>query len=483
MKTGTNSVLESRKKANRPRVTETLGRWIAGVRYAQIPPEIVEFAKRAIADTVGVAVAACEEGVARIVIESVEDERGPCSIWGTSVKTTARNAALANGTMAHAHDLDDNNMSMVGHASAPVVPAVLALADEVGASGADIVLAYIAGVEVEGKLGLAVTYEHNGRGWHTTSTLGTLGAAAACAKLLKLDAAAAQHALGIAASMASGVRQNFGTMTKPLHAGLAAQNGVLAAKLAAKGLNASDRAIEGHEGFFDLFTDPQVTKCERAVEDLGKKFELLENMPKIHACCALVHTAVDIVLAGLQSGEIQTKDIAGVRCGVSYHALNLMRYGAPRDHLEARFSIPYCVAAALMFGKLGIAEFRDEIVSRPDVHELIKRIDVYVLPEFSTQELFEAAYLAGKTYTDIEVTHLSGKVFKARVPRQKGHPLDPLTAEEFRVKFFECLGMGFVPGVAQKTWTYFMEIEKYDPAKPASFLSREALATSALTLS
>ncbi len=476
MKTDTNSVLESRKKINRPPVTQTLGRWIAAVEYAQIPAEIAEFAKRAIADTVGVALAACDEDVTRIIIETVKDERGRCSIWGSSVKTTARNAALANGTMAHAHDLDDNNMSMVGHASAPVVPAILALADEADASGADIVLAYIVGVEVEGKLGLAVTYEHNGRGWHTTSTLGTLGAAAACAKLLKLDAAAAQHALGIAASLASGVRQNFGTMTKPVHAGIAAQNGVFAAKLAAKGLNASARAIEGHEGFFDLFTDPQIMKCEQGIMDLGKKFELLQNAPKIHASCALVHTAVDIVQAGLQCGEIQTGDIAGVRCGVSYHALNLMRYGAPKDHLEARFSIPYCVAAALLFGKLGIAEFRDEIVTRPDVHELINKIEVYILPEFSTQEPFEEAYAAGRTYTDVEVTHRSGKVFRMRLPRQKGHPLKPLTAEEFRVKFIECLSVGFAPEVAQRTWTYFMEIEKYNPAKPAAFLSREALA-------
>jgi 2-methylcitrate dehydratase PrpD len=479
VKIDTNSVLESRKKMDRPAVTATLGRWIAEVRYAQIPAEIVEFAKRAIADTVGVALAARDEDVSRLVIETVAGEPGPCSIWGTAVKTTARNAALANGTMAHAHDLDDNNMSMVGHASAPVVPAVFALADEVDASGADIVLAYIVGVEVEGKLGLAMTYEHNGRGWHTTSTLGAIGAAAASAKLLQLDAAAAQHALGIAASMASGLRQNFGTMTKPLHAGIAAQNGVLAAKLAAKGLNASPQAIEGHEGFFDLFTDPQVTRCEQAIKDLGKKFELLENMPKIHASCALVHTAVDIVQAGLQSGGIQTADIASVKCGVSYHALNLMRYGDPKDHLEARFSIPYCVAAALIFGKLGIAEFRDDVVSRPEVHQLIKNIDVYVLPEFSTQELFQAAYLAGKTYTDLEVTHKSGKVFKSRLPHQKGHSLKPLTAEEFRLKFFECLGMCFAPAAAQKTWARLMDIEKCDPAKPAAFLSKEALAAGA----
>ena len=482
MKGDTNSVLESRKKLNRPAVTETLGRWVAGVQYTQIPAEIAEFAKRAIADTVGVTVTACEEDVSRIVIETVKGEPGPCSIWGTSVKTTARNAALANGTMAHAHDLDDNNMSMVGHASAPVVPAVLALADEVNASGADIVLAYIVGVEVEGKLGLAVTYEHNGRGWHTTSTLGTLGAAAASAKLLKLDATGARNALGIAVSMASGVRQNFGTMTKPLHVGIAAQNGVLAAKLAAKGLNASAKAIEGHEGFFDLFTDPQIMKCEEAIKDLGKKFELLQNVPKIHASCALVHTAIDIVQAGLKSGEIQTNDIARVKCGVSYHALNLMRYGAPRDHLEARFSIPYCVAAALIFKKLGIAEFRDAIVRRPDVHELIKKIKVYILPEFSTQELFQEAYAAGKTYTDIEVAHKSGKVFKSRLPRQKGHPLKPLTAEEFRAKFLECLSRNFSPKVAQETWEHFMDIEKHNPERPAAFLSREALDQSAVTI-
>ncbi|GAA4326679.1 MmgE/PrpD family protein [Pigmentiphaga soli] len=457
-------------------MTDILAKWIAGLEYSQVRGNVAESAKRAIADTIGVALAARDDEAVRCILEAVGDESGPCSVWGTSVLTTARNAALANGAMAHALDFDDNNRAMYGHPSVPVLPAVFALADEAGAAGADIVLAYIAGVEVECRLGRALTFEHSSRGWHTTLTLGTVGAAAAAAKLLRLSGQHTRNALAISVSMAGGVRQNFGTMAKPLHAGLAAQNGVLAAKLASKGLVASPKAIEGHEGFFDVFTAPVALDCEKAIGGLGTSFELLRNIPKIHASCAAVHTAVDILLEGLRQGGIQKGDIERVKCGVSYHALNQMRYGAPGNVVEARFSIPYCVAAALVFGKLGARQFTDDALGAPEVRDLMAKIDVSILPEFSTQELFQKAHDTGTAYTEVEVTHGSGRVFRMRRNHQKGYPDSPLSEADFHAKFIDCVSAGFTLQSAERTWSGLMQIDQEPVVNPAAVLSKEALA-------
>ena len=230
-------------------MTRRLAEFVASTPSRDIEPAAREQARRAILDTLGVMLAGSREDAARITAEMVREQGGSAesTVVGHSFRAAAGEAALVNGTSAHTLDFDDVNMNMRGHPSVPLLPAVLALGEKLGSSGREVIDAFVLGFEVECRLGKVIGGEHYALGWHATSTLGTLGAGAACARLLRLDADQTQTALGIAASLASGVRQNFGTMTKPLHAGWAARNGVIAVTLSERGLTADTAALEGRE--------------------------------------------------------------------------------------------------------------------------------------------------------------------------------------------------------------------------------------------
>src|SRR6266850_3973686 len=247
-----------------------LGEFVA----SSMPPAAARTrAARAVLDTIGVTLAGASEPAARIVQAVVSAEGGDaCRILGTRARASASNAALANGTAAHALDYDDMCFVSLAHPSAPLVAAALAAAESTGACGRALLEAYVVGFELEGRLGRAMNPRHYQRGWHCTSTLGTIGAAAAAARLLGLGPDAAGHALSIAASEASGLKENFGTMVKPLHAGLAARNGVLAALLAKAGMTASAAAIDGPQGFLAAM-DSECRSIDGAAADLGARWE------------------------------------------------------------------------------------------------------------------------------------------------------------------------------------------------------------------
>ncbi|GGI27488.1 MULTISPECIES: MmgE/PrpD family protein [Bradyrhizobium] len=454
-----NAKRASDSQKQRPEVGRILADFCAELKFESMSAAAVEAAKRGIADTLSVALAAKAEEVAGVMGGFFAEEPGKARVWNTALRTTARNAALANGAMAHAHDFDDGNYAMVGHPSAPVLPAILALADELAASGADIIAAYAAGVEMEGRLGIAVTYEHNGRGWHTTSSLGTFGAAAAAGNLLGLDGKLMLEAFGIAASLASGLRQNFGYMTKPLHAGFAAQNGVLAAKLAKAGMRSSPNAIEGHEGFFDLFTDPEKLNADEAIRDLGLSLELIRNNPKLYPTCSLVHPALDLVTEGIASGEIVADDLEVINVGVSYHALNLMRYNDPKDALQARFSIPYCIAAALAHGDVTLGSFSDQSVAGNEIRGRMGKVNAYVHPDLSTKEQFEKVYTKGAAFTEIEAVHKSGKIHLKRQSVAVGNHQYPAPPERLRRKFETCAALSVGKPKARDLWNMLMKLE------------------------
>jgi len=238
-------------------VTESIAPLAAIGRFvvdAVPPPAARSIAARAFLDTVGVILAGVPEEASRIVRDVVAEEHGAgATVIGTTMLASPSNAALANGTAAHALDFDDMCFVSLAHPSAPLVPACIAAAEPVAASGRAVLDAYFIGFEIEARLGRVMNPRHYERGWHCTSTLGTIGAAAACGRLLGLDASAAARALAIAASEASGLKENFGTMVKPLHAGLAARNGVLAALLAKRGMTASAQALDGAQGFLHAF--------------------------------------------------------------------------------------------------------------------------------------------------------------------------------------------------------------------------------------
>jgi 2-methylcitrate dehydratase PrpD len=390
-------------------------------------------------------------------------------VWDSGIATSARNAALANGALAHALDFDDNNMSMIGHSSAPVVPAVFALADENEVTLADVIVAYIVGVQVESVLGRRAGLEHNARGWHTTSTLGTFGAAAASARLLELDAPRVRDALGIAVSMSSGVRQNFPSMTKAVHAGIAAQNGVTAAKLAQAGVRSAPDALEGAEGFLALFAGGPVASSDA---DEFASFEILESFPKVYPTCSMVHQALDVLLAGIQSGEVQPQQVTKLECEASYHALNIMRYPDPQDTPQARFSMQYCLAVALLQGAVTNEWFNASRIHSPAIRDTMRKIEVRVAPDQATKQAFERMYLEGRAATRVKATHTDGRVFRGEASLQKGHPGNPLDVQGFHTKFLTCVAPRRGEAEAANLWSVLVQGNPQARFRPASHLAR-----------
>lgn len=337
-------------------------------------------AANAVLDTVGVALAGACEPASRIVQAVMSASGGGgCPIFGAAARAGAPDAALANGTAAHALDYDDMCFVSIAHPSAPLVPAVLAAAELTGASGAAALDAYIAGFEIEARLGRLMNPRHYQRGWHCTSTLGAIGAAAAASRLFGLDASATAHALAIAASEASGLKENFGTMVKPLHAGLAARSGVLAALLARGGLTASARAFDGAQGFLRAM-DSERTDLGRETADLGTRWEILDTgiTVKLYPSCAGTHPPIDALL-DLRAREGLTPDAVDfVEIDVDRVTPTVLIYDRPTTPLEAKFSLPFCAAAAIADGRVGIDTFDDARLRDPALAALLARVTMCV---------------------------------------------------------------------------------------------------------
>ncbi len=437
--------------------TRRLATFVAETTWENLPEDARNASKQAIADCIGGALAATGEPPVKAAIGMIQGETGKAVVWGGSLRSGERNAALVNGTMAHAHDIDDTNESMRGHPSAPVVPAAFAVGG--AGSGRALITAYAVGVEVEAKLGRAMNMEHYERGWHTTSTLGSVGAAAAVASLLQLDPERCANALSIAASTACGLRANFGTMTKPLHSGLAAQNGVLAARLAAGGLTANPAAIEAAEGFFDLFCGMGNVRAERALDGLGAPFDVVEPgiIYKLYPTCSLTHHVLDLLLAGIANGAIDPDAIERVNCGIGYRCEKTLPYHRPDTGLEGKFSMEYCIAAALHYRKVGFEEFADEAVRAPEIAALYPRLNIYIHPELRERDS------VFNDFADIEVVHRDGRVFHERLYKPKGHPTNPLSWHDLESKFRQCADPTIGATAAARIWEGLRDLEALAP--------------------
>lgn len=445
-------------------VTRLLADFVSSLRWETLPANVRQEAKLAIADTVAGAIAGHSEPVASIAMQLVDGETGPARVWGADRSLGAAAAAFVNGTLAHAHDIDDTNPSMRGHPSCPVVPAVFALGAMSGADGKELVAAYVAGVDVACKLGRAMNMTHYNRGWHTTLTLGTLGAAAASARVLRLDAEKTAIALAVAGSTAGGLVANFGTMTKPIHSGFAARNGVVAALLARSGLTANPSAIEARTGFFDVFCGFENVRAHEAVAELGSRFDLVDpgNIYKLYPTCSLTHCAIDILLDGLASGEIRPNEIERIECGVGYRCENTLPYHNATTGLEGKFSMEYCLAAALVYGQVTFAEFEDDKVNNPAIRRMHERIHLYTHPDLRTPE--SVPY----DFTDIVIVHKDGSRFHRREQKAKGDPAKRWTLEEFRAKFVRCSASKIGTERAGRAWDQTQRLEALSGAEAAA---------------
>jgi 2-methylcitrate dehydratase PrpD len=412
-------------------LTASIAEFIA---TAKPPARARERAAIAICDTIGVALAGASEPAARRVRTAItSDSRGNCRILGTGDRASAADAAFANGVAAHALDYDDMCFVSMAHPSCALMPSALAAAELVDASGRALLDAYIVGFEVECRLGATMNPRHyHARGWHATSSIGTLGAAAAAARVLKLPPAAAAHALGIAASLACGLKENIGTMVKPLHAGVAARNGVMAARLAQQGFTASQQAIDGPQGYLAVMdSERPAADLMLAIADFGTRWEILDTgiSVKLYPSCAATHPPLDILLQLVRDHGITGDEVEAIDVEVDSMTPRLLIYDRPKTELEAKFSMPFCAAAAIVFGHPTMETFTVDRIADPRVQAIIPRVSL------RANEAFDAA--APLSQARVTVRLRDGRTMTERADGARGYP-GRLTDAELAGKFLGC---------------------------------------------
>jgi 2-methylcitrate dehydratase PrpD len=441
-------------------VTTSLAKFVTDLRYASIPGKAVETAKIAVRDCLGVALAGSREEDARIAAEIARQERAreETSVIGQGFRTSALNAALANGTAAHALDFD-HSFTIMGQPTAPVAPATFALGEALGANGRQIIEAYVAGFEVTAKL-VHSLQDSAHDGWHAPSTLGSFGAAAACSKLLGVDAAKTQMALGITASMASGIVANFGTMTKPLHVGLGARNGVLAAKLAAGGYTANVKALEGGFGFYQVLHENTPIR-EQAIEELGRSYALVTDGLRIkpYPCGGLTHQVIDSVLEFKGKNGLTAEMIERVDVDVVKHTFDRIVFRVPQTGIQGKFCMPYLVARAIIDGKIGLHIFTDSAVRDQNVLKLAERVQMNLDPNLKKSDA------AGRPCR-VTVRLRNGQTFTREAQHAKGGPEYPMTEAELRDKFTGCAREAIDARSAAQALDYIENLETLGDVRP-----------------
>ena len=413
-------------------ITETLANFVVATRFTDLPDAAVTQAERLWLDSVGVAMAGAVEPLGAALAAYVRNQAGPpqATVIGHQFRTSTALAALGNGTMAHALDYDDISITWLGHPSAILVPAVLALGTRMGVSGRQALTAYTVGWEVGAAVGRAIRHRVHEAGWHSTSVIGTIGAAAACASLAGLDTHMTKAALGIAASMASGMYINRGTDTKPLHAGNAARNGIMAVDLASN-ISAADDVFDGPGNFCQTLIGEDCDAA-RMLTGLGEDWDIISpgGTIKLHACCGASHYCIDALLELMTEHELDAGDVEMIECHVPPMVPDILVYSEPKTGLEAKFSMQASIAAALLDRKAGIAQFTDEAINRPAARAAARNVR-YVFPEGladSTAEIVAKPHRVVLRLRGGRVVERSCRFFRGRAE-------NPLSREELLGKF------------------------------------------------
>jgi 2-methylcitrate dehydratase PrpD len=402
--------------------TRTIARFIASLRERELPPDVLDTARHCLADWLGVALGATQEPAARVVQQTSAE-------WNSSGRATvllggstaAPMAALCNGTLAHCLDFDDTYVKGITHVSAPVWAATAALGEELGASEHDMLIAFVAGFETAARAGYGLGELVTARGWHGTGVFGRIGAAAAAAALLRLDEERCMHALGAAATQASGLTASFGTMAKPFHAGKAAMDGVIAAQLAAKGFRAAEGLLESNAGL-DRALIQDGSGSIRAAD--FSSWEILQNSFKPYAACHLTHPIVDAAKE-IRARRPDAAQATLIRAQVGALAKQVTgdKSGTPATGLEGKFDLKYCVALALHGRTLSAVDFREPLRREPEVEATASRVEV------------EADSGYGFASARLQLGWKPGDTVAAEVPVAKGHPGNPISWSDMHDKF------------------------------------------------
>ena len=437
-------------------ITEEIANFIVKTDYQEIPPEAMNNAKMGILDCLGVTLAGSTDDAVSRVNSWISEVGGKpeASVIAHGFKTASHLAALANGTMAHALDFDDVSYTAAAHPTAVLLPAVVALGEKYRCSGKECLAAYIIGFEVMGKVASTVWQRHYELGWHTTSTFGSIGAAAAVSKLLCLNVSQTRMALGIAASLASGLRDNFGSMTKPLHAGNAARNGIVAGLLAQKGITANENILEGPCGFYRVFAGGEWHLPEAGYQ-WGKPFNsILSGIAfKPYPSCRETHQAIDAALYLRKEYNPDPARITSIECRTSHLAPQILIHHHPETALEAKFSLEYCIAVALLEGEVFLAQFKEESVKQPKVQSLLNKVS-YTHPS----GWWEGAHAPKEVVIRLD----DHKELSCLVEIPRGDHEKPMSWDELSVKYRRCADMVLSPQNSEQVLNMVSSFERVE---------------------
>lgn len=422
--------------------TKAIAEFVYNTSYEQLPNEAIHIAKTSIIDGIGTCIAGADSSSGMIITDYIRERASgtEATIITKGFKTSAPEAALVNGTMMHALDYDDCADIFLGHPTTVILPAVLALGEWVGISGKEIILSYILGYDICSKVGSGIGSAYYEAGWHSTASIGTLGATIAATKVLKLNVKQIRMAIGIAASLAGGLRQNFGTMTKSLHAGNAVRNGVFAALLAQKGFTADLGILENPFGYIRVLSGTTEANFRKMTSNLGAPFEIVINPPiiKLYPSCRGTAGCIDAILHLVRLHDINAESVDEVECRTSSHTPKELIHSRPRTALEGKFSLEYCISVAIIDKEVGLKQFTDEKVNDPKIKELISKVR-YTHP----REMGSTSADSMRGRVEVVVRLRDSRELSRRVEAAKGDPKNPLTTEEMESKFLDCAQLVF----------------------------------------
>ncbi len=449
-------------------MTGEVAEFVQQLRFEDLPPEALRIGKRCMLDGLGLIVAGSFQECTKIArshvmaLGSVEE----ATLLGKNpVKVTAPSAALVNGTAGHAMDWDDTQLSvtpdriygLLTHPTIPPLTASFAVSEKLGnVSGRDVMTAFLAGFEVECKIAEAIDPDHYKRGFHTSGTVGTFGAAMAAGKLLNLTEGQLRHTAGIAASMSAGIRVNFGTMTKPLHVGRASQNGVTAALLAQEGFEANMDALDGAWGYFRVLGGGCDT--EKIIGCLGSPHTIVDPGVSIkpYPCGVLTHPSMDAMSALVKEHDIRPEDIDHAVLFAGSNILNPIRYPIARDELEAKFCMPFLLAAIVISRKAGVREFTRAFVEADQTQALMGRIRTEFDPDIEAKGW-------DKIRSRLEVTLKDGRRLTQEADeRYRGGPDNPLSDGELEAKFRDCTESFFTSEKRDKIYETIAKVDRLE---------------------
>ncbi|MHB1418170.1 MAG: MmgE/PrpD family protein [Bacillota bacterium] len=437
-------------------LSSLLAEFACKTSYRDLPTTVVEATKAAFLDWLGSSLAGSTREPTPMMSLLVQELGGApqATVLADGSKNSVTNAALVNGAISHIVELDDVHKASILHAAAAIIPAALAVAESRGASGQDLINAIVCGYEVAIRIGEAITPSHY-RYWHTTGTCGTFGAAIAAGKILGLDQQQMIHALGSAGTQASGLWEFLtdGAMSKHLHPGKAAMNGVLSALLSEKGFTAAQRILEGERGFFRATAAAFDTS--KITAGLGDSYKIMENCYKIHASCRHTHHAIDVVLQLVGEHLIKPSEIDRILVKTYAVALDITNNHDPRTVFEAKFSLPFCVALAAHRKQAGLNDFNEINLLDPAIRDLMLRVELEVDAELDRAH-------PDQWPAEVTINTKAGRVFRASTNYPKGDPENPVSLEELQDKFRLLAGLRATPQQVESLITAIASLDQLD---------------------